>query len=145
MSEWMIRLIRNVSRRVGTRWLTLSGGKNVLTDWPDAMATMLCKVQYLDDTDPFSSTSTNFPEPTRPPTYTFLTNVPLQNQLAGVKRLLKAPHKVSDYTKFISKRIVSYVCSTKFISKRIVGHRLQCSLGNYKSITKELSIEYRLI
>ena len=57
------------------------------------MATFQCRVQYLDDTDPFSST--NFPEPTRPPTYTFLTNVPLINQIAGVKRLLKAPHKVS--------------------------------------------------
>ena len=57
------------------------------------MATFQCRVQYLDDTDPFSST--NFPEPTRPPTYTFLTNVSLINQIAGVKRLLKAPHKVS--------------------------------------------------
>ena len=67
---------------------TIARGQNV------KMATTLqCRVQYLDDTDPFNST--NFPEPTRPPTYTFLTNVPLINQIAGVKRLLKAPHKVS--------------------------------------------------
>ena len=67
---------------------TRARGQNV------KMATTLqCRVQYLDDTDPFNST--NFPEPTRPPTYTFLTNVPLINQIAGVKRLLKAPHKVS--------------------------------------------------
>ena len=59
------------------------------------MATTLhCRVQYLDDTEPFNAT--NFPEPTRPPTYTFLTNVPLINQIGGVKRLLKAPHKVSE-------------------------------------------------
>ena len=57
------------------------------------MATVQYRIQYLDDTDPFNST--NFPEPTRPPAYTFLTNVPLINQIAGVKRLLKAPHRVS--------------------------------------------------
>jgi len=57
------------------------------------MATVQYRIQYLDDTDPFNSTS--FPEPTRPPAYTFLTNVPLINQIAGVKRLLKAPHRVS--------------------------------------------------
>ena len=57
------------------------------------MATVQYRIQYLDDTDPFNST--NFPEPTRPPVYTFLTNVPLINQIAGVKRLLKTPHRVS--------------------------------------------------
>ena len=62
------------------------------------MATLQCRVQFLDDTDPFSST--NFPEPTRPPTYTFLTNVSLLNQVAGVKRLLKSPHKVSEKINF---------------------------------------------
>ena len=59
------------------------------------MATFTCRVQYLDDTDPFSST--NFPEPTRPPTFTFHINVPLVNQIGGVHRLLQAPHKVSDF------------------------------------------------
>jgi len=57
------------------------------------MAFMQCRIQYVDDTDPFNST--NFPEPTRPPTYTFLTSVPLVNQLGGVKKLLNAPHRVS--------------------------------------------------
>uniref|UniRef100_A0A3B5KWH2 FHOD1 N-terminal GTPase-binding domain-containing protein n=1 Tax=Xiphophorus couchianus TaxID=32473 RepID=A0A3B5KWH2_9TELE len=56
------------------------------------MATFVCRVQFLDDTDPFNST--NFPEPTRPPVYTFREDIPLINQLAGVHRLLKAPHKV---------------------------------------------------
>lgn len=72
-------------------------------DWPPphpqrshlhgcTMATFICRVQFLDDTDPFNST--NFPEPTRPPLYTFREDIPLINQLAGVHRLLKAPHKV---------------------------------------------------
>lgn len=58
------------------------------------MATFSSRVQYLDDTDPFSST--NFPEPTRPPTFTFHVNVPLINQIGGVHRLIEAPHKVSE-------------------------------------------------
>lgn len=57
------------------------------------MATFECRVQYLDDTDPFSST--NFPEPTRPPLFTFHRTVPLINQIGGVHKLLGAPHKVS--------------------------------------------------
>nr|XP_039262232.1 FH1/FH2 domain-containing protein 3-like isoform X1 [Styela clava] len=61
---------------------------------------LTCRVQYLDDTDPFSST--NFPEPTRPPSYTFNVDLPLCEQLAGVHRLLKAPHKIDDCTLQIS-------------------------------------------
>ncbi|XP_016337725.1 FH1/FH2 domain-containing protein 3 [Sinocyclocheilus anshuiensis] len=40
--------------------------------------------------------STNFPEPTRPPHFTFREDIPLINQIAGVHRLLKAPHKLDD-------------------------------------------------
>ncbi|XP_029445696.1 FH1/FH2 domain-containing protein 3 isoform X2 [Rhinatrema bivittatum] len=58
------------------------------------MATLVCRVQFLDDTDPFNST--NFPEPTRPPLYTFREDLPLVNQIAGVHRLLRAPHKLDD-------------------------------------------------
>ncbi|XP_030060413.1 FH1/FH2 domain-containing protein 3 isoform X2 [Microcaecilia unicolor] len=60
------------------------------------MATLVCRVQFLDDTDPFNST--NFPEPTRPPLYTFREDIPLINQIAGVHRLLRAPHKLDDCT-----------------------------------------------
>ncbi|KAL0985506.1 hypothetical protein UPYG_G00157750 [Umbra pygmaea] len=60
------------------------------------MAMFVCRVQFLDDTDPFNST--NFPEPTRPPQYTFREDIPLINQIAGVHRLLKAPHKLDDCT-----------------------------------------------
>ncbi|XP_049587122.1 FH1/FH2 domain-containing protein 3 isoform X2 [Syngnathus scovelli] len=58
------------------------------------MATFVCRVQFLDDTDPFNST--NFPEPSRPPVYTFREDIPLINQIAGVHRLLRAPHKPDD-------------------------------------------------
>ncbi|XP_067911518.1 FH1/FH2 domain-containing protein 3 isoform X4 [Heterodontus francisci] len=58
------------------------------------MATLVCRVQFLDDTDPFNST--NFPEPTRPPVYTFREDISLINQIAGLHRLLQAPHKLDD-------------------------------------------------
>ncbi|XP_055507599.1 FH1/FH2 domain-containing protein 3-like isoform X8 [Leucoraja erinacea] len=58
------------------------------------MATLVCRVQFLDDTDPFNST--NFPEPTRPPLYTFRLDISLINQIAGLHRLLQAPHKLDD-------------------------------------------------
>ena len=57
------------------------------------MSTLSCKVQYLNDVDPFSAV-TKFPEPTRPPLFTFNVNIPLINQIAAVHRLLKAPHRV---------------------------------------------------
>ncbi|XP_042531080.1 FH1/FH2 domain-containing protein 3 isoform X1 [Dipodomys spectabilis] len=60
------------------------------------MATMACRVQFLDDTDPFNST--NFPEPSRPPLFTFREDLALGTQLAGVHRLLRAPHKLDDCT-----------------------------------------------
>ncbi|XP_061674996.1 FH1/FH2 domain-containing protein 3 isoform X2 [Syngnathoides biaculeatus] len=58
------------------------------------MAAFVCRVQFLDDTDPFNST--NFPEPSRPPVYTFREDIPLINQIAGVHKLLGAPHKPDD-------------------------------------------------
>ncbi|KAM9225275.1 FH1/FH2 domain-containing protein 3 isoform 2-T2 [Dugong dugon] len=60
------------------------------------MATLACRVQFLDDTDPFNST--NFPEPSRPPLFTFREDLALGSQLAGVHRLLRAPHKLDDCT-----------------------------------------------
>ncbi|XP_051019586.1 FH1/FH2 domain-containing protein 3 isoform X1 [Acomys russatus] len=60
------------------------------------MATLAYRVQFLDDTDPFNST--NFPEPSRPPLFTFREDLALGTQLAGVHRLLRAPHKLDDCT-----------------------------------------------
>src|ERR1700733_11558960 len=46
-------------------------------------STLHCRIQYLDDTDPFSSV--NLPEPARPPSFTFLTSTVLSNQLNSVQ------------------------------------------------------------
>ena len=79
---------------------------------------LTCRVQYLDDTDPFQST--NFPEPTRPPSYTFNVDKPLCEQLAGIHRLLKAPHKVSIYAALeVSLSIVASLQINGFGEKRI--------------------------
>lgn len=53
---------------------------------------MQCRVQYLDDTDPFNCAS--YPEPARPIVFTFHTDIPLADQLVSLKRLLGAPHYV---------------------------------------------------
>ncbi|RMC15809.1 hypothetical protein DUI87_08013 [Hirundo rustica rustica] len=78
------------------------------------MATLVCRVQLLDDTDPFNST--NFPEPTRPPLYTFREDIPLATQLAGVHRLLRAPQKVCKQIKCYQ-RIQKYVKLDMFKGK----------------------------
>lgn len=57
-----------------------------------AMASVACRVQYLDDSDPFICT--NFPEPRRPPTLLLEENSPLSEQIAGIHKLLEAPLKV---------------------------------------------------
>ena len=54
------------------------------------------KVQYLNDLDPFQAVS--FPEPTRPPSFTFNIEQPLCEQISSVHRLLKAPHQLADCT-----------------------------------------------
>lgn len=55
---------------------------------------LTCRVQYLNDCDPFEYL-THYPEPPRPPVHTFSCSLPLVNQIAAVHRLLKAPHRVS--------------------------------------------------
>lgn len=56
------------------------------------MTSIVCRVQYLDDSDPFICT--NFPEPRRPPTVSLEEDVPLSEQVAGIHKLLEAPLKV---------------------------------------------------
>ncbi|KAJ8343355.1 hypothetical protein SKAU_G00306840 [Synaphobranchus kaupii] len=58
------------------------------------MATVTCRVQYLEDTDPF--VCTNFPEPRRPPPHNFYENIALSEQIAGVHKLLEAPLKLEE-------------------------------------------------
>ena len=55
-------------------------------------STLHCRIQYLDDIDPFSSV--NLPEPARPPSFAFLTSTVLSHQLISIHRILHAPHKV---------------------------------------------------
>ncbi|XP_068117837.1 FH1/FH2 domain-containing protein 1 isoform X2 [Hyperolius riggenbachi] len=60
------------------------------------MATIPCRVQYLDDMDPFICT--NFPEPRRPPVYNFPESSPLSEHLPALHKLLEAPLKMEDCT-----------------------------------------------
>lgn len=54
---------------------------------------MLCRLQFLEDSDPFSCAA--FPEPRRAPTQSVLEAEPLANQLPNMHRLLGAPLPVS--------------------------------------------------
>ncbi|XP_063392862.1 FH1/FH2 domain-containing protein 3 isoform X3 [Cydia fagiglandana] len=56
----------------------------------------VCRVQYLDDLDPFMEY--NVREPPRPLYHTFNTTIPLSYQIASVHRLLQAPHRLDDAT-----------------------------------------------
>ncbi|XP_031330024.1 FH1/FH2 domain-containing protein 3 isoform X1 [Photinus pyralis] len=56
---------------------------------------LTCRVQYLNDIDPFSY-PTNYRDPHPPPLHTFSVTLPLINQLAAVHRLLCAPHRLDD-------------------------------------------------
>ncbi|XP_039544468.1 FH1/FH2 domain-containing protein 1 isoform X2 [Pimephales promelas] len=58
------------------------------------MATITCRVQYLEDSDPF--VCTNFPEPRRPPQYDLNEHLPLNELIAGVHKLLEAPLKLEE-------------------------------------------------
>ncbi|XP_077144903.1 FH1/FH2 domain-containing protein 1 isoform X3 [Ranitomeya variabilis] len=60
------------------------------------MASVQCRVQYLDDMDPFICT--NFPEPRRPPVYNFPESAVLSEHLPAVHKLLEAPLKLEDCT-----------------------------------------------
>ncbi|KAK6477051.1 FH1/FH2 domain-containing protein 1-like isoform X1 [Huso huso] len=58
------------------------------------MASVVCRVQFLDDMDPF--VCTNFAEPRRPPPYTLYEDISLIEQVAGVHKLLESPLKLED-------------------------------------------------
>ncbi|XP_034470998.1 FH1/FH2 domain-containing protein 1 isoform X2 [Hippoglossus hippoglossus] len=60
------------------------------------MASIVCRVQFLEDSDPFICT--NFPEPRRPPTVKVEENLPLSEQLPGIHKLLEAPLKLEECT-----------------------------------------------
>ncbi|XP_031735890.1 FH1/FH2 domain-containing protein 1-like, partial [Anarrhichthys ocellatus] len=60
------------------------------------MASIVCRAQYLEDSDPF--VCTNFPEPRRPPTVRVEENVPLSEQISGIHALLEAPLQLEECT-----------------------------------------------
>ncbi|XP_019849453.1 PREDICTED: FH1/FH2 domain-containing protein 3-like, partial [Amphimedon queenslandica] len=56
-------------------------------------------VQYIDDSDPFNVLGTiKHAEPSPPLKYSFVSDIPLCDQIAGLKKMLKAPHKIDDAT-----------------------------------------------
>lgn len=57
--------------------------------------TLNCRIQYVDDSDPFATTSCSHLEPSRPVMYNFSLNQPIGEQLPEVIRSLRAPHKVA--------------------------------------------------
>lgn len=59
--------------------------------------TLVSRVQFLNDLDPFSYGVASA-EPLDPPTFTFNLEIPLINQLPSLIRLLRCPHEVNDAT-----------------------------------------------
>lgn len=53
-------------------------------------------MQYIDDVDPFNVlASIKHAEPSIPRKYTFVSGLPLYDQVPAMKKALKAPHKAS--------------------------------------------------
>ncbi|VDO80533.1 unnamed protein product [Onchocerca flexuosa] len=52
-----------------------------------------CRIQYVNDSDPFATTSSSHLEPNRPVMYNFSLHQPIGEQLPEVIRTLRAPHK----------------------------------------------------
>ncbi|KAF7418526.1 FH1/FH2 domain-containing protein 3 isoform X3 [Vespula maculifrons] len=77
---------------------------------------LTCRVQYLNDVDPFAYAS-SYPEPPRPPVHTFSATLPLINQLAAVHRLLRAPHRNiwAPYTPRL--KFIACIPTTVFVGK----------------------------
>ncbi|PAV67735.1 hypothetical protein WR25_04240 [Diploscapter pachys] len=55
-----------------------------------------CRVQYINDADPFATTSSSYLEPMRPVTFNFRLHQTIGDQLPEVIRTLRAPHKSGD-------------------------------------------------
>lgn len=87
------------------------------------MATFQCRIQFLDDIDPFNATY--IPEPSRPQVFTFVKNLSLRNQILSVKRLLNAPQKAED-------------CALQVF--RIIG--AQAEFGNYLDLDSSLEEQW---
>ncbi|VDN03987.1 unnamed protein product [Thelazia callipaeda] len=60
-----------------------------------ATDTLSCRIQYVDDSDPFATTSSSHLEPNRPVMYNFAIHQPIGEQLPEIIRTLRAPHKAN--------------------------------------------------
>lgn len=61
-------------------------------------ATYEFRVQYIDDVDPLNVlASIKHAEPTMPKKYTFVSGLPLYDQVPAMKKALRAPHKVREW------------------------------------------------
>uniref|UniRef100_A0AC35TUX8 FH2 domain-containing protein n=1 Tax=Rhabditophanes sp. KR3021 TaxID=114890 RepID=A0AC35TUX8_9BILA len=58
--------------------------------------TVTCKIQFVNDSDPFATTATCYLEPMRPVMFSFEIYTPIGEQIAEVIRMLRAPHKSGD-------------------------------------------------
>lgn len=87
LRTWSCGVVEQVSKREGL----------LVCGFADMAGGLTCRVQFLDDVDPFAYCST-FPEPPRPPLHTFSEGLPLATQIAAVHRLLRAPHRVSFFS-----------------------------------------------
>ncbi|CAL2030481.1 unnamed protein product [Caenorhabditis brenneri] len=58
--------------------------------------TFTCRIQYINDADPFATTSSSYLEPMRPVTFKFRLHECINDQLQDVIRTLRAPHKAGD-------------------------------------------------
>ncbi len=70
--------------------------RSLLPHDPRVMPSQLIefRVQYIDDVDPFNVlASIKHAEPTVPKKYQFVKGLSLYDQLPGLKKLLRAPHK----------------------------------------------------
>ncbi|CAI4227631.1 unnamed protein product [Auanema sp. JU1783] len=55
-----------------------------------------CRIHYVNDSDPFATTSTYYLEPMRPVTFQFRLHSSIGLQIPEVIRTLRAPHKPGD-------------------------------------------------
>lgn len=86
------------------------------------------RVQYLVDTDPFSSLSI-YPVPARAPVYSFIVATPLANQIGALLRFLNgAPQRVRDMNmevlgmkKFVHTCLDAFIMLIKHDTKRFYG------------------------
>ena len=64
------------------------------------------RVQFVDDVDPFNVlASIKHAEPTVPKRFNFVSDLPLYDQVPGLKKHLRAPHKVHSFV-----CLCTYVC-----------------------------------